>query len=59
MSEFYYNLSKTVDENADLIREHFPHLEGSQPENLALWMVGKSFYSITFSELETLEGGVV
>jgi hypothetical protein len=59
MSEFYYDISKTVDENATLISNHFKHLKGSQPINLALWMKDRSFYSITFSELETLEGTVV
>ena len=59
MEDFYYNLNLSVDENAKLISEHFTHLEGSQPINLALWMKGRNFYSISFSELETLEGTVV
>lgn len=59
MDEFYYNLNKSVEENAELIREHFKHLEGQSPVNLALWMKDKGFYSITLSELETLEGSIV
>ena len=59
MNEFYYNLNKSVEENAELIKSHFTHLEGSSPINLALWMNSKGFYSITYSELETLEGSVV
>ena len=59
MEDFYYNLNLSVDENAELISKHFTHLEGSQPTNLALWMKDRNFYSISFSELETLEGAVV
>lgn len=59
MNEFYYNLNKSFEENAELIKSHFTHLEGSSPINLDLWMNGKGFYSITHSELETLDGSVV
>ena len=59
MNEFYYEMGKSTEENAELIKAQFPHLEGSSPVNLALWMKDRSFYSITYSELETLEGSVV
>lgn len=57
--EFFYDLSKTVDENAQAIKSKFKWLNYGNAKNLALWMIDRKFYSITATEVETLEGTVI